>query len=195
MTTMQKWVTAAALGLLAVVLLPATPAAAHAKLTGSNPQAGQMITADLPAVTLSFSGPVKAELSTIVIAGPDGVNLSNGPATVADVTLTQPVKALPPGQIKVTWRTVSADGHTIDGTFDFTNANPGATRATPSTPSAPSTPAAAAPATTAPADVATDRASDSDEGGGSPVVWIVVAVLVLAAAGGGAFWYRRRSTG
>jgi copper resistance protein C len=189
MTTMQKWVTAAALGLLAVVLLPAAPAAAHAKLTGSNPQAGQMITADLPAVTLSFSGPVKAELSTIVIAGPDGVNLSNGPATVADVTLTQPVKALPPGQIKVTWRTVSADGHTIDGTFDFTNANPAATRTTPSAP------ASTAAATTPPAEVATDRASDSEEDGGSPVAWIVVAVLVLAAVGGGAFWYRRRTTG
>jgi copper resistance protein C len=193
MTSMQKWVTAAVVGLLAVVLLPAAPAAAHAKLTGSNPQAGQMISADLPAVTLSFSGPVKAELSTIVIAGPDGVNMSNGPATAADVTLTQPVKALPPGQIKVTWRTVSADGHPIEGTFDFTNANPAASRPSPPATSA----AAAAPATTRPADdanVATDNASSSDEGV-SPFVWLLVGALVLAAAGGGALWYRRRSAG
>lgn len=191
MTSMQKWVTAAVVGLLAVVLLPAAPAAAHAKLTGSNPQAGQMVSADLPAVTLSFSGPVKAELSTIVIAGPDGVNMSNGPATAADVTLTQPVKALPPGQIKVTWRTISADGHPIEGTFDFTNANPAASRPSPSATSA----AAAAPATTRPADdanVATDNAS-SDEGV-SPFVWLLVAALVLAAAGGGVLWYRRRPT-
>ncbi|WP_203997807.1 copper resistance CopC family protein [Virgisporangium aurantiacum] len=187
---MQKWVTAAVLGLLAVVLLPAAPASAHAKLTGSNPQAGQMVTADLPVVTLSFSGPVKAELSTIVIAGPDGVNMTNGPATVADVTLTQPVKALPPGQIKVTWRTVSADGHPIEGTFDFTNANPAASRPSPS---ASETSAAAAPATTRPADVATSSSASSSDEGVSPFVWLLVAALVLAAASGGAVWYRRRS--
>jgi methionine-rich copper-binding protein CopC len=190
MTTMQKWVTAAVLGLLAVVLLPAAPAAAHAKLTGSNPQAGQMITATLPAITLTFSGPVKAELTTIVVAGQDGVNQSTGTPTLADVTLTQPVNPLPPGQITVTWRTVSADGHTINGSFDFTNAAPGATRATPS---ASATPPAAEPATTAPTgagDVATEPTSD--EGGGSALVWIVIAVVVVAVAAGGTLWYRRR---
>ena len=88
--------------------------------------------------------------------------------------------------MNTTWRTVSADGHAIAGTFDFTNANPGATRATPSTP------AAAAPATTRPADdanVATDSASEDE--GVSPSAWILVAALVLAAAGGGTLWYRR----
>jgi methionine-rich copper-binding protein CopC len=184
---MQKWVTAAVLGLLAVVLIPATPASAHAKLTGSNPPAGQMITATLPAITLTFSGPVKPELTTIVVAGQDGANRSAGPATLADVTLTQPVAALPPGQIKVTWRTVSADGHTITGSFDFTNADPGATRATPSP-----TAAAAEPTqtTAAPIDVATDPASGDE--GTSPVIWIVIAVLVVAAVAAGGRWYRRR---
>lgn len=184
---MQKWVTAAALGLLAVVLLPAAPAAAHARLTGSNPQAGQLITAALPAITLSFSGPVKPELTTIVIAGQDGVNRTAGTPTLADVTLTQPVAALPSGQVKVTWRTVSADGHTISGSFDFTNAAPDAT---PSTPSPSSTPAAATPATTAPTGVATEPAGDDE--GTSPVVWIVLAVLVVGAAAAGGLWYRRR---
>lgn len=188
---MQKWLTAAVLGLLAVIVLPAAPAFAHAKLTGSNPQAGQMITAALPAITLSFSGPVKAEVTTIVVAGPDGVNMTSGPATLSDVTLTQPVNPLPPGQIKVTWRTVSVDGHTIEGTFDFTNAAPGANKATP-TASASSTAAAAAPASTPADSVATEPTSDED--GMSPVVWIVLAVLVVAAAAGGGLWYRRRST-
>jgi methionine-rich copper-binding protein CopC len=187
MTTMQRWVSAAVLGLLAIMVLPATPAAAHAKLTASNPQAGSMVSTTLPAITLTFSGPVKAELTTIVVAGQDGANLSAGSPTLADVTLTQPVNALPQGQITVTWRTVSADGHPINGTFDFTNAAPAAT------PSASSTPAAAAPATT-PADttsVATEPASENE--GMSPVVWIVLAVLVVGAAAGGTLWYRRRS--
>ena len=190
---MQKWVTAAVLGLLAAVLFPAGPASAHAKLTGSNPQAGQLISVALPAITLSFSGPVKPDLTTIVIAGPDGVNKTAGAPTLADVTLTQPVAALPPGQIKVTWRTVSADGHTISGSFDFTNAAPGATQPSPSASSAP---AVAAPATTPestpePATVATEPASDDE--GMSPVVWIVLAVLVVGAVAGGGRWYRRRS--
>lgn len=181
---------AAVLGVLAVLVLPAAPASAHAKLTGSNPQAGQTITATIPAITLSFSGPVKAEVTTILVAGPDGVNMSNGRATLSDVTLTQPVNPLPPGQIKVTWRTVSVDGHTIEGTFDFTNAAPGSS-ASPSAPVADSsTPAAAGPATAGP--VATEPTSD--EGGMSPVVWIVLAILVVAAAAGGGFWYRKRSS-
>lgn len=186
MTTMQRWVTAAALGLLAIMVLPATPAAAHAKLTASNPQAGSMVSATLPAITLTFSGPVKPELTTIVVAGPDGVSRSAGAPTLADVTLTQPVNALPQGQIKVTWRTVSADGHPINGTFDFANA-------APAPPPVSSTPAAAAPASS-PADstgVATEPASKDE--GMSAVVWIVLAALVLGAATAGAVWYRRRS--
>jgi methionine-rich copper-binding protein CopC len=184
---MQKWLTAAVLGLLAVLVLPAVPASAHAKLTGSNPQAGQMITATLPAVTLTFSGPVKAEVTTVVVAGQDGVNMSTGPATLSDVTITQPVKPLPPGQVKVTWRTVSADGHSIEGSFDFTNAAPGATKASPSASDSP-TSVATPPATTE----ATKPASD-EEDGVSPVVWIVLAILVVGAAAGGGLWYRRRS--
>ncbi|GAA1037964.1 hypothetical protein GCM10009557_52740 [Virgisporangium ochraceum] len=195
MTSMQRWVTAAALGLLAIMVLPATPAAAHAKLTASNPQAGSLVSAALPAITLTFSGPVKPELTTIVVAGPDGVNRSTGAPTLADVTITQPVNALPQGQVKVTWRTVSADGHPINGTFDFTNgaaasapdASSTPAAATPAAPTA--TPTAAAPAE--PAGTATDPASDDE--GMSPVVWIVLAVLVLGAAGAGALWHRRRS--
>lgn len=182
---MQKWVTAVALGLLAVALAPAAPASAHAKLTGSNPEGGQMITATLPAITLTFSGPVKPELTTIVVAGADGTNRSTGAATLADVTLTQPVTGLPPGQITVTWRTVSADGHTISGSFDFTNADPAATRASPS-PTVDAEPTTTADAT----EVATEPTGNDE--GMSPVVWIVIAVLVVAAAAAGGLWYRRR---
>lgn len=188
---MRRWVSAALLGLLTIMVLPVTPAAAHARLTGSNPQAGSTVSAALPVVTLTFSGPVKPDLTTIVVAGPDGANQSTGTPTLADVTLTQPVNALPPGRITVTWRTVSADGHPINGSFDFTNAAPAASSSPAGESAGPTTAPTAEPTAAEPTGVATEPASDDE--GVSPVVWIVLAVLVLGAAGAGAVWYRRRS--
>ena len=131
---------------------------------------------------------MKQQLTTVVITGPDTASYSDGPPRSADNTVQQAVKPLPVGAIRVAWRTVSADGHTIQGEYTFTNAfaplSPTPSPSLPPSTAAPTT-AAAAPPTTTPV---------SGDDGGSPMVWwLVGAVVVLALCAGGGFWLRRRT--
>ena len=102
--------------LLALIVLPGSPAAAHAELKSTDPKADSTVTVPLTQVTLTFSQPVKEQLTTVAITGADGATYSDGAARAANVTVTQAVKALPQGRVSVAWRTESADGHTIQGT-------------------------------------------------------------------------------
>jgi methionine-rich copper-binding protein CopC len=184
--TLRATLAAAAAALL-VTLLPTQPAWAHAKLVKSDPADGATVTAPLTAVTFTFTEMVKQQFSTVAITGADGVSYSDGTPRSVDKTLTQPVKPLPGGAVRVVWRTVSVDGHTIEGEFTFTNAAPAPTSASPSSDPPPTS---AAPASTA----LTVADPPLDEGRDDSLLWVILggiaAVLVL---GGGAFWWRRRT--
>lgn len=80
----------------------------------------------------------------IKATAPDGHVISSGEVTVEDATLTAAAEIDHPGQHKVEWRTVSADGHPIDGTVTY--AEPGA-EGTSTTPAADSTEQATATVT------------------------------------------------
>jgi copper resistance protein C len=189
MTTMLRWVTSgAAIGLIVVVLLPAAPASAHDRLTGSNPAANSTVTSAIDAVTLTFSVPVKQQSTTVAVTGPDAVNKANGPARSVDKNVLQAVGPLPTGVITVAWRTVSADGHAIEGRFTFTNA--AAPPVAPS-PSVESDQAQAVPSPTVTGPV-TSIAAAADRGI-SPLWWLLGGLVVLAPVGAWAWWYRRRA--
>lgn len=186
--------TLAAAAALLVTLLPAQPAFAHAELVKSDPAAGATVTAPLTAVTFTFNEMVKQQFSTVVVTGADGVSYSDGTPKSVDKTLTQPVKALPPGAVKVVWRTVSGDGHPLEGQFTFTNAAPAPTGVAPSSAVA-ATSAAPAPPSAAASTVVADPASSSGDGG-SGLLWAALgAVAVLLVLAGGAVWWRRRAPG
>jgi copper resistance protein C len=187
MRTWTRVAAAGALGLVVTMLLPAAPAFAHVRLRASNPAAGSTVTTAVSAVTLTFSG--AATQPTVTVTGANGQNVGSGPAQVSDVTVTQPVGALPPGVITVAWRVISPDGDPVDGTFTFTNSAP-VTAPIPSTPAAVPTTAAAEP-TTAPTANAAPRSAD--DSGVSPLWWVGLGVVLLAAIGGG-LWFRRRRT-
>jgi copper resistance protein C len=186
--TLRATLAAAAAALL-VMLLPAQPAWAHAKLVKSDPADGATVTAPLTAVGFTFTEMVKQQFSTVVVTGADGVSYSDGTPKSVDKTLTQPVRPLPGGAIRVVWRTVSVDGHPIEGQFTFTNAAPAPTGADPSGPPPATEPAAPSSSTLT---AATDPTLDV--GGDRTVLWLalggIAVVLVLA---GGAFWWRRRT--
>jgi methionine-rich copper-binding protein CopC len=182
---------------LAAALIPASPAAAHARLLGSTPKDGSTATKPVAEIRLRFSEAVRENLTTVRITGPDGAAYGEGGPVAVDATVTQAVAALPAGAVKVGWRTVSVDGHTIQGNFTFTN------RAAPADPApsasvaasaAPASPTAALASPTAalasPTGVASPTAP-SDPGGPAlaAVAAAVVAVLIAAAAG---LWWRRR---
>lgn len=124
------------LGLLALVLNPAT-AAAHSKLVSSMPASGAAVKAP-ETVELQFSGVVNAELSTIEVHDGKGTQIASGkPAYVGSGrnTLRVPVRAGEGAQHSVKWRVVFADGHALDGSYTFNVTSTSAT--TPSTSVAP----------------------------------------------------------
>ncbi|MDG4785033.1 copper resistance protein CopC [Micromonospora sp. WMMD1102] len=194
MTRNRLLATAAALlvgALLAVS--PAGPAHAHTELSRSSPAAKSTVSKAVTAVTLTFSGLIKKPGTSVAVTGPDKVSYSDADAQVLDKTITQKVKALPVGTITVTWRTVSADGHTIKGTFTFTNRFAAPTPTAEPTPTTDPTPTAAA--TTPSAQSPAPAAASSDSGTPSTLWWLVgvVGLLVLALLGG-LLLRRRRSS-
>jgi LPXTG-motif cell wall-anchored protein len=184
---------ASAAATLLVMLLPAQPVWAHAKLVKSDPAGGVTVSAPLTAVTLTFSEMVKQQFSTVVVTGADGVSYSDGTPRSVDKTLTQQVKPLPAGTVRVAWRTASGDGHPIEGQFTFTNTAPAPTSAAPSG-SPPGASAAPVAPGSGPTTLATDPTLDTGEDDG--LLWLILAaVAVVLVLVGGAFWWRRRTLG
>ncbi|MFY1671383.1 copper resistance protein CopC [Plantactinospora sp. WMMB334] len=176
-----------------VVVSPAGPAHAHTELSRTSPAARSTVSKPLTAVTLTFSGLVRRPGTTVEVTGPDEVSYSDADAQVLDRTVTQKVKPLPVGTITVAWRTVSADGHTIKGSFTFTN------KAAPPTPTADPTPTAAPTPTVEPSTppaVSPAAATGTGDGGTSPALWwaVIVGLVLVVALGAGLLLRRRRST-
>jgi len=159
------------------VVATATPAFAHAELTGSSPAQNASLAEAPQQVQLTFSEAVTLPDNPVTVAGPGGASWTAGTASIAGAVVTVPVTPSgPAGAYTLTYNVVSDDGDPITGTVQFTltAAVPGATGST-STPTSEPTTSDSPPTTATPA-----AASTSDSGGGVPVwVWIVAAVVVV----------------
>jgi methionine-rich copper-binding protein CopC len=193
---MQRWTVvgravAGVVGVLAAVVVvavvPAGPAWAHAKLTGTSPAANATVAEALVTVTLMFNEPVKQPLTSVVVTGADGVSYSEGAARSVDRNVLQAVRPLPVGAVRVAWRTVSGDGHTIHGEFAFTNTFATAAGPSPSPPAGPGVAPSPSAAAAAPAAAPAGRETP----GPAMWWWLVAGVVVLGALGVGAWWWRR----
>ena len=106
-----------------LVLLSVRAAFPHAEVLRSTPAAGAIITAAPARIHIWFSEPVEAPSPTAVaVFGPDGARADQAATAVSpdDATeLTTTVNAEARGTYTVRWRAVSADGHPINGTFQF----------------------------------------------------------------------------
>jgi copper transport protein len=115
---------AAMLGLLlgGLWLLGAAPAAAHALVVGSNPQAGTRVAHAPAELRVAFSEPVRPLGQGLSLQGPRG-QVGLGPARHPDgrpEVLAAVLPALADGSYVAGWRIVSADdGHLEAGTFAF----------------------------------------------------------------------------
>lgn len=119
----RQLVAAAVLALLAVLLVaPATPASAHAVLTGSSPTAGEALDTAPSEVRLSFNEPVSANEGSLRVFSAEGERIDTG--LIEDDDPTAVAVGLPAGlgssAYVAAYRVVSADSHPIAGTLTFT---------------------------------------------------------------------------
>ena len=111
-------------------LAPASTAFAHSDLQSTSPLPGETVEAGRIDITLKFNEEILAgegSGAVISVIGPfegqstehsDGcVDAIRGSLVVEGVSLDQP------GTYEVNWRVVSADGHPIEGFYDFTVVN------------------------------------------------------------------------
>ena len=189
----------------ALVLAPASVAAAHDYVVGSDPAADSTVTTPPESVTVTFndrvldlSGDGSTNLLTVTGPGTGTRHFETGCATVADTKVSAPVALGPAGSYTVTYQVVSADGHTVSSSYAFTYQPPPGTEAAQGTEASPcgatSTPTAApteaaggsgggstAPATaTASTPQPTAASSGTDLG---LVIGIAIGIVLLAVVG------------
>ncbi|WP_165984242.1 copper resistance protein CopC [Streptomyces sp. YIM 98790] len=113
-----------ALAAAAVLLLGAPAAAAHASLSGSDPEDGAVVPEAPPEVRLTFTEEVALSAGSVRVLDPDGNRADPGaaPGRVPGDGFTYAVpldEGLGDGTYTVVWQVVSADGHPISGAFTF----------------------------------------------------------------------------
>lgn len=169
---------------LVLLLVGASPAAAHTELASSDPADSAVLAAAPTRVSLVFTEEINADYVTVALTGPDGAQLPLEPAAVSVDTVTQALPAVSAGAFTVAYRVVSADGHPVQGSIGVTVepvavADP-AGAAPASGAGAPTT--TAEPSTTSVPDVA-PQARGADSSGAPLRIFVGVPVLVLAGAG------------
>ncbi|MBC8989745.1 copper resistance protein CopC [Micromonospora chalcea] len=188
----------AALFTTALLLVPATPAAAHNSLQEATPARDARLTTAPTQVTLRFLQRLNPAFTTITLRdATDRQVPASAPAVdgaTGTVTIEEP---LANGTYTVAYRVVSRDGHPVQGSYRFTVADPAAPPAAAPSPATPS-PAASADvsagaAAGADASPASADASTGADDGGLPVgILVGGAVAAVAAAAVTALLLRRR---
>jgi copper transport protein len=113
----------ATLAVIAVLVLSAGPASAHASLVGSSPAADSVLTVPPTSVELTFDEAVTLVPESLRVFGPDGsevdqgvVGRVHGDGATVGVALRE---GLSRGTYVVSYRVVSADSHPISGAYTF----------------------------------------------------------------------------
>ncbi len=108
---------------------PPTWVGAHAELESSNPGAESVLSVMPESISLTFSEALIAlegeKVNTIALSDPTGRDVPLSPSVVENTTLSTEIADLAsntfgPGEYKITYRVVSADGHPISGSISFT---------------------------------------------------------------------------
>lgn len=150
----------------------APPAAAHSELVSTLPAADEVLRKAPPQVELTFGETVLDQGTVIVVTDQDGTRVDQ-PSTLSVDGTKASVQLRPAsdgGTYEVTYRVLSADGHQVEGAYEYRVA----LLDQPSN----SSPAVAQPTTTPVADTESDEAS-----GG--IIWVLglgaIGVVLVAA--------------
>ncbi|MBQ0990888.1 copper resistance protein CopC [Micromonospora sp. H61] len=188
-------------------LVPATPAAAHNQLTGSNPRDGARVASAPARVELRFLAKPSPTTTKITITGPDNVVAGGTPAFDGS-RVRVPFKPAAAGLYIVGYQLASSDGHPVKGEVRFTlttgtaadpSASPSAAGTSPAGSPSAATSAEGAPSA-GPASVTpgsstastVPAASERSDSGGRWWIWALGGLLLLAALGAGLVFRRQR---
>ena len=105
--------------LVLALIVAATPAMAHARLTKATPAAGSKAKSPRH-VVLTFSEALEPAFSGALLMDDDGRNLSGAPVRVDGTVMTLTPDRLAPGRYHVSWHAVGHDTHRTEGEFAFT---------------------------------------------------------------------------
>jgi methionine-rich copper-binding protein CopC len=105
----------------AAVALFALPAAAHSELISASPAQDSVLTDAPSQVVLTFNENIIAIGDQVSVTDQSGASVSDGTPKVVDSTVTESLKSLTyNGKYLVTYRIVSADGHPVEKSYNFT---------------------------------------------------------------------------
>ena len=194
MTRMTTRVLAGAGGVLAAVALalaPTVAASAHDYLVQTSPTSGATQTEPLDQVKLTFNDRVldlggDGSSAILRVTDASGKHFETGCPTILDTTVSAPTALGAAGAYTVDWQVVSADGHTVSGSYGFTYQPPAGTAAAPGsaapgcTTSKAAGAAAPAPTSTVSTAVPTKAASPDNLG---LVIGIAIGIVALALIG------------
>ena len=110
----------AALAAFGAAFGPAAPAWAHAQLVGASPARDATLRTAPTAVTLRFSERIDPDFATVVVSTAGQRIPASGPVVDAGAVTITLAGAVGDGAWTVAYRVVSADGHTVQGTYGFT---------------------------------------------------------------------------
>jgi methionine-rich copper-binding protein CopC len=107
-------------GIIPLLLLLATnDARAHAFLDHAEPRVGNKVAAAPREVTLWFTQKLEPAFSTITVTNSAGERVDTGKTRVSGNQMAVSLRAGGAGTYHVTWRVLSVDTHTTDGSFTF----------------------------------------------------------------------------
>ena len=105
--------------LLLLLLLGTNDATAHAMLDHAEPRVGNKVATPPREVTLWFTQKLEAAFSTITVTDSTGKRADTGKTRVSGSQMSVSLRPGGSGTYHVTWRVLSVDAHTTDGSFAF----------------------------------------------------------------------------
>ena len=107
-------------GIVPLLLLLATgQAAAHAMLDHADPRVGNKVATAPHEVTLWFTQKLEPAFSAITVTNAAGERVDTGKTRVSGSQMSVSLRPGGAGTYHVTWRVLSADSHTTNGSFTF----------------------------------------------------------------------------
>jgi methionine-rich copper-binding protein CopC len=103
----------------ALLMLVMGKAVAHAFLDRAEPRVGNKVATPPREVTLWFTQKLEPAFSSVTVTNAAGQRVDTGKARVSGNQMSVSLRPGGTGTYRVTWRVLSVDTHTTDGSFSF----------------------------------------------------------------------------